>query len=129
MTEDTRTNTRRRARLVFVLVAVFALGGVGCAGSSNLTPKASAPKSAASGVVTIKNIAYNPAQITIRAGETVTWRFDDAPTPHTVTANDHSFDSGTMTTGQFSRRFDTPGTYSYMCLVHPTQMTGTVVVS
>jgi plastocyanin len=114
---------------VLVLAALLALVATGCAGSSNLTPKASAPKSPAGFVDTIKNIAYNPAQITIKAGQTVTWNFDDAPTPHTVTATDHSFDSGIKTTGQFSHRFDTPGTYSFMCTVHPTEMTGTVVVS
>jgi plastocyanin len=48
---------------------------------------------------------------------------------HTVTADDNSFNSGILPPGaSFSHTFDTPGSTSYKCLIHPF-MTGMVVVS
>ncbi len=77
--------------------------------------------------VTIKNVAFQPLRVQIRAGESVTWHFDDAQVPHTVTAADGGFESGVMTSGTFTHRFDKPGTYDYTCTIHP-QMKGTIVV-
>lgn len=110
------------ARLGLV-VASLALLTFACGGSTS----AGAGKAAAT--VTIKNIAFQPDSVQISTGQTVTWRFDDASVPHTVTAGDGSFDSGTKTSGQFSHRFDKPGTYEYSCTVHPQQMRAKVVVS
>ena len=114
----------RRHLAVLGIGVALALAGAGCGSSS--VPSSSGGSKAA--VVTIKNIAYNPPTIQIAAGQTVTWKFADGPTPHTVTADDHSFDSGMMTSGQFSHRFDGAGTLTYTCTVHPQQMKGTVVV-
>ena len=64
---------------------------------------------------------------TIHAGETVRWTNADTAS-HTATAEDNSWGTGTLKTGQsFVRRFNTPGTYSYYCSYHP-EMTGTIVV-
>lgn len=120
----TRSRLTARARLA-VLVTPLALLTVACGKSSGGAQSTGAGSGA---VVTIKKLAYQPARVEIRAGQTVTWRFEDAPTPHTVTAADHSFDSGTMTSGEFNHAFDKPGTYDYNCTVHPQQMRGTVVV-
>jgi plastocyanin len=55
----------------------------------------------------------------VSIGTTVTWTNND-PTPHTITADDGSFDSGAIMAGAtFSRAFDRPGTYSYHCMFHP----------
>jgi plastocyanin len=71
--------------------------------------------------------AYQPAQLTVAAGQTVVWR-NSGLGPHTVTAANGLFNSGTMQTGAtFTYTFSTPGTYSYECLIHPT-MKGSVVV-
>lgn len=77
----------------------------------------------------IKNIAYSPAAVTISAGGIVTWRFEDAPTPHTVTSDTNVFgsDPNGMTSGIFQHAFAKAGTYSYYCDFHP-QMKGTVTV-
>ena|SRR5581483_5043953 len=77
--------------------------------------------------VQIQNDAFNPARLTIGTGQTVTFtnRDDDA---HTVTANDGTFDSKGIDTGQsWSHQFDKPGTYAYFCALHPF-MKGTIVV-
>jgi len=70
---------------------------------------------------------FTPPTLTITAGETVRW-FNDDDLPHTVTATDRSWDSGNLPPGvSYERRFDAPGTYSYLCVYHP-GMTGTIEV-
>jgi Cupredoxin-like domain len=66
--------------------------------------------------------------IVIKAGTTVTWENKDS-TQHTTTstASPALWDSGILSPGQsFSHTFNTPGTFPYICNVHP--MAGTVVV-
>jgi plastocyanin len=71
--------------------------------------------------------SYRPASLTVAAGTTVTWH-NTALIPHTVTALDGAFGSGRIEGGaSFSYTFTTPGTFAYMCTIHPT-MKGTVVV-
>ncbi len=120
-----RPRPRALVRLAAVLTPL-ALLAVGCGGSSSGSEGTSAGKAS---VVTLKNLAFQPDRVQINAGQTVTWRFEDGSIPHTVTAADGSFDSGTKTSGQFSHRFAKPGTYDYTCTVHPQQMRGTVVVT
>lgn len=68
--------------------------------------------------VEIVDFDYQPGAITIKAGDTVTWT-QTGEEPHTVTADDGSFDSGELDTGgAFSMRFDEPGTYGYYCTLH-----------
>jgi len=68
--------------------------------------------------VTIADFAFAPGDITVSAGTTVTWVNEDGA-PHTVTADDGSFNSGNLNTGdEFSFTFDEPGTYAYYCEYH-----------
>jgi len=77
--------------------------------------------------VAIDNFAFALPAIEVAAGTTVTWvNRDDIP--HTVTADDRSYKSDPLDTGdRFSRTFATPGLYRYFCSLHP-KMTGTVTV-
>lgn len=69
--------------------------------------------------VHMKDFAFTPAAVHVRAGETVTFVNDDSEA-HTVRAADGSFDSAGMETGQrWTHRFRTPGTYAYFCELHP----------
>ena len=64
-------------------------------------------------------------------GATVTWHFDQASSPHNVVSlsTPEAFNSGTPKgKGTYSFTFTTPGTYPYLCQVHPT-MRGTIVVT
>ena len=71
--------------------------------------------------------AFAPADIEVRR-VAVDWLNDDS-IGHTVTALDGSFNSGVMGVGDaFSVTFETPGTFDYLCAIHPT-MRGTVTVS
>jgi plastocyanin len=70
---------------------------------------------------------YSEAQITALAGDTVMW-MNDSSRPHTVTADDGSFDSGRIpVSGSFEQHFATPGAFAYHCTLHPF-MTGEVAV-
>jgi plastocyanin len=74
--------------------------------------------------------AFLPNPITIQVGTTVIWTNGDTATPHTVTADDGSFDSGNLIPGSgFQVTFATPGTYAYRCQYHASLgMTGTINV-
>ena len=77
--------------------------------------------------VSIVGRAYQPAELTLEAGQTVTWT-NRALIPHTVTAAGGQFDSGHINPGEsFKVTFATPGTFAYSCTIHPT-MHGEVTV-
>jgi plastocyanin len=74
---------------------------------------------AGSDSVLVTGFAFDPAEVRIDAGDALTWTNEDS-TAHTVSADDGSFDSGTMDPGgSFSHRFDEPGIYRYACAIHP----------
>jgi LPXTG-motif cell wall-anchored protein len=76
---------------------------------------------------TISDYKFSPASLTIHVGDTITWT-NDGPAAHTATANDGSFDTGTLKKGQSaSHTFTKAGTFAYICKIHPF-MHGTVVV-
>jgi LPXTG-motif cell wall-anchored protein len=107
---------------VVALVAMFAL-----------LPVAGAAPRAETKSVSAKDFEFAPKEIAITVGDTINWTNDGA-TPHTVTADDGSFDSGTFNAGgTFSQTFDTAGTIAYYCTLHGakggTGMAGTITVA
>jgi len=77
--------------------------------------------------VEIEDFAYRPDPVTIEEGGKVIWKNRDSA-PHTATAEDGSFDTGTIEEGKLkSESFKQPGTYRYVCSIHP-QMHGTIEV-
>jgi plastocyanin len=79
-------------------------------------------------------MTFSPASVTVAPGEAVTWVFQGF---HTSTSDSATgpevWDSGFLSTGNFSHTFTTPGSYPYYCQVHSTPggtaMNGVVVVS
>ena len=124
-------------RLVLSFAVAVVLGG-GVALAQYPEPATPAPEPAAAAakpapapspvsIIHIKNFAYVPDTVTIPAGSTVRFVEDD-DTPHTVTATDHSFDSGNLNQKEtWKYTFAKEGTYKYFCAYHP-YMKGTVVV-
>jgi plastocyanin len=127
--------------LVVVLTLAFALGQTrsGAPGGNVPVPAAigastpvqgrtpaavvmigSAPATDANDVVT-----FVPTSVTIRAGQTVEWTWDDSSVPQNVTFA--GFQSATQTTGTYFHTFDTPGVYPYISTIH-FQINGEVVV-
>jgi plastocyanin len=78
--------------------------------------------------VQVADFAFEPDALEVQPGTTVTW-LQGGDVPHTVTADDGTFDSGTLPSGEtFSHTFDEPGTYGYVCELHP-QMVAAVTVA
>lgn len=78
--------------------------------------------------VQVIDFEFQPANLTVPAGATVTWTNAGQRT-HTVSADDGSFDSGRLDPGEtFSHTFTEPGTYTYHCGFHP-EMQGTIKVT
>jgi plastocyanin len=83
---------------------------------------------AASSGVTIKDFKYAPPSISVSVGDTITWTNQDVA-PHTATANDGSFDTGSLSKGKSgSHTFTKAGSFPYICSIHPS-MKGTVTVA
>jgi plastocyanin len=77
--------------------------------------------------VIIKNFDFAPMSITVKAGTSVTWKNLDGE-PHTVTSVDGLFRSGAIDQDEsFTFKFDKPGTYKYLCSIHPRMMAAVIV--
>jgi len=77
--------------------------------------------------IVVKNFMFQPMSLTVKAGSTVIWTNMDEE-PHTVVSSSGQFRSNALDTkDSFSFKFDKPGTYSFVCSIHP-QMVGTIIV-
>ena len=90
-----------------------------------------APAAAAAKVgdstLSIHEFRFSPTSMTVPVGTTVRWKNLDGE-PHTVRGVDGSFASGALDQNDsFTFKFAKPGTYKYVCSIHP-QMVGTIVV-
>jgi plastocyanin len=77
--------------------------------------------------VGIANFAFSPAAITVKAGSTVTWTNQDEDA-HTVAISGSPASQPLQNGDTFTHTFAQPGTYSYLCTIHP-YMRGMVVVT
>ncbi len=84
---------------------------------------------AAGHAITMANYAFSPASETISVGDRVTWtNTDQAPHNVSTTSGPVSIQSPTLNTGQsWSYTFTTPGSYSYICSIHPDMRASLVV--
>ena len=101
---------RRACTVAMVtMLALSVLVVSGCSRGAATTP-----------TVSISSSAFSPANLTIKAGDTVTWTNSDNAA-HTVTGAD--FDSGGLVHGEkYSHTFDKTGTFDYACRFHPSMM-------
>jgi plastocyanin len=124
-----------------ISVSALLMFAIGCGGDSSSSPAAPSPtpspaptSDGASSTVTIPmgaealgNRAFNPDEVNVAVGGTVTWVNADKVS-HTSTSNATGWNSGTIAAGQqFATVFPTAGTFPYHCTIHP-GMVGTVVV-
>jgi amicyanin len=102
----------------FLIIAVLASGCT--SGPKTQTQPAN--------TVEIKGLAFNPDNITIAKGTTVTWINRDS-VEHTVTGDGNDLDSPILSQGQtYNFTFNETGTFEYQCHIHPT-MKGKVIVT
>lgn len=101
----------RAVRLALALAAVAVAAG-----------SVPATVQAASAEVRVGDFFFRPGYLRIEPGDSVDWRVLRG-SPHTVTSTRRSperFDSGTLLPGEsYSRTFDNPGRYPYLCTLHP----------
>ena len=108
--------------------AMPAMSGMASPPASASATTADSPAPQGGTAVAITDFKFNPATLTVPVGSTVTWTNQDEE-PHTIAAKDGSFHSPGMDThATYSFTFATPGSYNYICSIHPF-MTGTVVVT
>lgn len=128
-----------RARTAVALKTAFACtllalvscshGGNGKGPATTSAPPATTSAGPAAARIVIENFAFNPADLRVRPGTKITVINRDSVS-HTVTATgDKVFDTGSIA-GNATATFaapSTPGSYSYICTIHPT-MKGTLTV-
>ena len=129
-------STRGLATLALAVSLTLAACSSGSTPGTSLpaagSPGASASAGASGGpsagsAVTIQDFSFGPASLTVPIGATVTWTNKDS-VEHTVTADDGSFGSQKLATGQaFSQTFAKAGTFSYHCTIHRS-MTASITV-
>jgi plastocyanin len=115
--------------LLAVLVPIIATGFLSHASTGRPANSGSTPPKVVT--VEIRGFKFEPATVTIQAGETLEWKNDDI-VAHTATAEGEAqkptFDSGTIQTGAAWRYIaQKKGTYNYTCTLHP-NMKGEVIV-
>jgi plastocyanin len=119
----------RASMLLTACLAAVALFGATAA-------PARAPKPT---IVTVNDFYYGPSEVTIKKGGSVKWVWSSLNTyPHDVhlkkgpsglkDKGSYSTKTTAVTEAHFQKTFATPGTYKFICTVHPTEMKLTVVV-
>ncbi|MGK8553576.1 cupredoxin domain-containing protein [Nocardia gipuzkoensis] len=140
-------SARRRTRTIQVVTGVAMTGALlltGCgsdeSGSAATTTKRPArpatttaqqtgERKPAAATVAVDDMKFSPAEVTVKVGDTVTWKFDDK-VPHSVQGigdKAMGINSPILDKGEWSYTFTNPGTYRYLCSLHP-EMRGSVTV-
>ena len=117
------------AIVIIVVIIGFGLANLAANNSTNNTNNTNTTTGTGQTYnVAIQNFAFSPASMTIHAGDTVVWTNMDS-TAHTVTSDSGSeLASQSIGNGQtYSHTFNTAGTYTYHCSIHPS-MHGTITV-
>jgi plastocyanin len=117
----------RLARLILPVALVLCLVLSGCGGSGSSGP----PTTLGPNDIEVADFTFAPPTLTVKVGTTVTWHFDQPSAPHNVVSltTPVLFNSGTPKgTGTYSFTFTTPGTFPYLCQIHP-EMKGTIIVT
>ena len=114
---------KKSRRLVALLVCASLGAGVlagGCGDDEGpMATAAGAPAAESTNEIKIADFKYAPERVTVDVGTELVWTNGDQA-PHTATADDGSFDTGTLDRDDSGRAtFDQPGTYSYYCRFHP----------
>ena len=107
----------RFKKIIFLLLILVLLNG--CTKKQEIVKEEN--------TVIIQNFAFNPSTITVNKGTAITWTNEDSA-PHIV-KSEEIFESETLSkSGSFAFTFDEPGTYEYLCKIHP-YMKGSIIVN
>jgi plastocyanin len=116
--------TRRSIAAAAVLLALSAAGAIAQQQPAPQPQQAAATNEAE---ISIQAFQFVPAILTVKAGTAITWVNHDEE-PHNVVSPERVFRSKAIDGGEkFTVVLDKPGTYNYLCAVHP-HMRGKIVV-
>ena len=115
---------------------VLAGCGTSSGGGGNAACTPSGGSTSGTGTTVVKVVSdpntvgkFDPTPVSVKVGQSVEWDFEDSSTPHTVTADDGSFESCSQNSGfKFVVTFNKAGDVKYHCTLHA-QMLGDVKVS
>jgi plastocyanin len=104
-------------------------GASGGAGASSAAGICSESAAAGTVAVAVADFSFTPSNITASTGQVIAFS-NGGGTGHTATLDGGQCATGTISPGKSDGLvFTTAGTYKFHCAIHPTQMTGTIVVS
>lgn len=118
---------------ITVAIGLAAVALLGVAPASARAPQKPPVK------VTVNDFFFAPTAVTIKKGRAVKWVWSSTNTyPHDVhlkkgPANlkkkgSYSTRTTAVTGAHFQKTFETPGTYKYICTIHPDEMRMTITV-
>jgi plastocyanin len=83
------------------------------------------------GTIEVGDLFFRRRNVSVRAGGTLTWRFEGANLHNITLANGpRGFSSPNLSDGRtFAKKLTVPGTYQLFCGLHPVDMTATVKVT
>jgi plastocyanin len=124
----------RALKLVAVALVALALSGAAAAAANAPSTSKSKPKE-----VSVADFYFGPEKLTLKKGQSIDWVWAEANSyPHDVHLKSgpkglkgkasYSTKTTAVTNAEFEKTFTTPGTYKFICTIHPTQMQMTVVV-
>ena len=120
--------------LAAVMVVALALSGAVATAANAPSKSKSKPKE-----VSVADFYFGPEKVTLKKGQSIDWVWAEANTyPHDVHLKSgpkglkqkasYSTKTTAVTDAEFEKKFTTPGTYHFICTIHPTEMKLTVVV-
>lgn len=121
-------------RRIMVLCAALVLANA-CGGDSPTNPGGNntggnnnGGNGSTSNQVSVGDNFFDPSATTVPSGTTVTWTWNGSGSHNVTFDNTNVGNSGTQTSGTFSRTFGSAGTFNYHCTVHGVGMSGTITV-
>jgi len=117
----------------FKLIGIIAITGFitfSCKKGNSYAAPAPSPDGTSPVLITMYNMAFSPATVTVTKGTVIKWQNDDSYA-HTVNSNDGTtFSSGNIAGGgSYTYTTTVVGTFNYHCLIHGLPMSGILIVN
>jgi plastocyanin len=78
-------------------------------------------------VIEVKDNEFSPAEVTIKSGTKVVWKWVGTQNPHSIQLSGNT--SPEQSSGTYERTFDQTGnSFAYQCGVHKAAMTGRIII-
>jgi plastocyanin len=106
---------------------ITAATSCGAGGGDSSTDPNPDPGPSTSSAIDVRDDFFTPQATTVPVGTTITWTWR-GNNFHDVVFSSSTDHSDVKSSGTYSRQFTVAGTYTYMCSIHGSAMTGQIVV-